>query len=191
MKALEEDVSLGHMQLQLIEIEGRDTMLKRMFLQVRTDIWTRKYAEEVSGEYEVDQYDDRSVYLGIIDNEGDIVGGCRIIHAANGECLPIDEIVKTSGNAIEISRFFLLHKVGVTDNPQVFAWFVRALSRYVARMGYAFAYATVRTSLFAKLRFVGIPMERIGQDQKHKGTKFVPAMLWSLDHPDAAVRRAA
>lgn len=178
--------------IRFVRLGIEDSKLKTELLQIRTDIWTAKYHETPSRSgLELDEYDARSEYVALVDMEtGRLVGGCRIVRADQNGALPMSASTGVRGLlAIEISRFFLLRVKGVTDQLEMLPWFLQSLSMHLSDQGHTTAFATIRAHLYYNLVELNVLMERIAVNQVHANKRFIPVMLWRMDH--LATRKAA
>jgi len=168
------------------EIGRFDADLLRQFFEVRTAIWTYKYPEKPGKDgLERDGYDPQSSYVVLLEGEssfGTVIGGCRVIHAENGSTLPVGECsrIPIGSRAVEISRFFFSpgNETAKSESSLLFRGMIAGLTTLLTSEGFDRAYAVIRESLFEKLRAFGLPMVRIGPDQRHGGWTFVPAMMF-------------
>ena len=176
---------INNQTFSVTEIGQGDQLLKQ-YWQTRTSIWTYKYPEVAGADgFERDQFDFNSSVLVLIEGVSQVIAGTRLIHADSVAGLPIASCarVQLPGKAVEVSRFFFTPTKGTNaqDVEQQFKLFIYGIVTYLKGQSYERAHATIRSSLFEKLRTLGVPLLRNGPDQLHGGKSFVPSMMFETD----------
>ena len=166
-------------------IDETDSVLFQQFESGRTQIWSGRYNEpRGSHGFECDAYDylPTTHYICLM-LHGKVLGGCRLVCADSAQTLPIGEKMYLDDDefGIEVSRFFLVmeecKKSGI--NCRVFLTFlVQGIVIFFGEHEWVFGYATIHSSLHAKLECLEIPMCRIGENHVHAGCQFVPLRLY-------------
>lgn len=161
-------VAYGHQSLP-----GRESAFDA-YLRLRANVYVNQTRmlppDSVINGREIDQDDDRSAHLAIIENAGRIqrvVGCMRIIHGGPFGVLPIQSYfpeanlsTNSRSNSVEISRYILRHERASIQDKLKANLFPVAVA-YLSQKKLGPTFAVVEPPVEANLVAAGVPLERI------------------------------